>query len=305
MKNAKEIKSRIKSIQDTRKITNAMYMIASAKMKRAKKQLDSTRPYFDALQSEIKHLHQRMENVDSRYFHPTGRRDELDVVYGVLAITADKGLAGSYNKSVIKETQKFMSRHPDTKLFIVGEYGQRFFLRQKAPVVEDFSFTAQNPTMDRAREISMVLLELFDKGELDKIFVIYTDLENSLTTQVVTTRLLPLCPDQPVSSAGNGIEGEASIPFEFYPSVEEVLNNVVKSLFSGFIYSALVSSFCSEQSARMTAMNSANKNAEKILESLILEYNQMRQAAITQEVTEVIAGAKAQRRKHEKEVLQP
>lgn len=123
MKNAKEIKSRIKSIQDTRKITNAMYMIASAKMKRAKKQLDSTRPYFDALQSEIKHLHQRMENVDSRYFHPTGRRDELDVAYGVLAITADKGLAGSYNKSVIKETQKFMSRHPDTKLFIVGNMG--------------------------------------------------------------------------------------------------------------------------------------------------------------------------------------
>ncbi|HHX17554.1 MAG TPA: ATP synthase F1 subunit gamma [Clostridium sp.] len=303
MKNAKEIKSRIRSIHDTRKITNAMYMIASAKMKRVKKQLDLTRPYFDALHSEVKDIFQTVEDMESRYFHPADRREVFDETYGVLVITADKGLAGSYNKSIIKETEKLISEHPDVKLFVVGEYGRRFFLRQQANVVKNFLYTAQNPTMDRARDISAMLLDLFNKGELDKIFVIYTDLEDSLTTKVMSTCLLPICPSRLISFTKNNIEEEVSTTFEFYPSIEEVLNNVVKNLFSGFIYSALVSSFCSEQSARMTAMNLANKNAEKILESLTLQYNQMRQAAITQEVMEVISGAKAQKRKGKKEVL--
>lgn len=303
MNNAKEIKNRIRSIHDTRKITNAMYMIASAKMKRAKKELDSTMPYFEALRSEVKPIFQALENVESRYFQSADEKEAFDGTYGVLVITADRGLVGSYNKSVIKETQKLISEHSNTKLFVVGEYGRRFFLRQQGPVVKDFLYTAQNPTMERARAISATLLDLFEKGELDKIFVVYTKLENSLTTKVKSTRLLPVCPRQPLSFTNNKVEAEESAPFEFYPSIRDILRNMAKSLLSDFIYSVLISSFCSEQSARMTAMNSANKNAEKILESLTLQYNQMRQAAITQEVTEVIAGAKAQKRKREKEVL--
>lgn len=301
MVNAKEIKNRIKSIQDTRKITNAMYMIASIKMRKAKRDFDLTKPFFDALDNEIKRIFRRIENVENRYFYPADGSEAPDGTYGILVITADKGLAGSYNKSVLKEVQRLISEHPDSQLFVVGEYGRRFFLREQTSIVKSFLYTAQNPTMNRAREISAILLDLFDKGELDKIFVVYSDLENSLTTKVISTRLLPFRRAQSKSFIIKN-EAEVSIPFEFYPSVEDVVYSVVKGWLSGFIYSALVGSFCSEQSARMTAMNSANNNAEKILESLKIQYNQLRQTAVTQEITEVTSGVKAQKRKRKKEV---
>ncbi len=305
MSNAKEIRTRIKSIHDTRKITNAMYMIASTKMSKAKSDLDRTRPYFDALNNEIKRIFRTVEDVENRYFYPADGSEAPDGTYGLLVIAADKGLAGTYNKAVIKEAQKLISEHPDIKLFVVGEYGRRFFSHQSTTVAKSFLHTAQNPTMDRAREISATLLDLFDKGELDKIFVVYSDLKNSLTTKVVSTRLLPFRRTQSESFTKNENEAEVSAPFEFFPSVEAVVNNVVKSWLSGFIYSALVYSFCSEQSARMTAMDSANKNAEKILDSLITAYNRVRQTVITREITEITSGAKAQKRKRTKEVLQP
>ncbi len=301
MVSAKEIKNRIKSIRDTRKITNAMYMIATIKMRRAKRDLDSNRPYFDAIQNEMKRILRTVEKVESKYFYPADGSEAPDGTYGILVITADKGLAGPYNKNVLKETQILMSEHPDCKLFVIGEYGRRFFTRQQAPIVKNFSYTAQNPTMKKAREISTMLLDLYDKGEIDKIFIVYSDLENSLTTKVNSVRLLPFHRKGSVSYTKK-VEAEVSTPFELYPSVEGVIETAVRGWLAGFIFSALVSSFCSEQSARMTAMNSANKNAEEILESLKIQYNQVRQAAITQEITEVTSGVKAQKRKRKKEV---
>lgn len=301
MQNAKDIRTRIKGVHDTQKITNAMYMISSIKMRRAKRELDRTRPYFDALNSEIKRIFRSVENIENRYFYPLDGSEAPDGTYGLLVITADKGLAGSYNKTIIREAQNLMSEHPDVKLFVVGEYGRRFFMRQKIDIEKSFLYTAQNPTMDRAREISSILLDLFNEGEIDKIFVVYSDLKDSMTTKATTTRLLPFRRTQSASFTTQN-EPTVSTPFKFYPSVEDVVNNVIRGWISGFIYSALVDSFCSEQSARMTAMNSASKNAEKILESLTLQYNQVRQAAITQEITEVTSGVKAQKRKREKEV---
>ncbi len=303
MANTKEIRTRINSIHDTRKITNAMYMIASTKMRKAKAELDNTRPYFDALNSEIKRIFRKLEDVENRYFYPADGSEAPDGTYGLLVITADKGLAGSYNKAVIKEAQKLISEHPDTKLFVVGEYGRRFFSRQAITVDKSFLYTAQNPTMDRARDISTTLLDLYDQDVLDKIFVIYSDLKNSLTTKVVSSRLLPFHRTNSVHFTKDKHEAGMSAPFEFFPSVESVVNSVVKSWLSGFVYSALVDSFCSEQSARMTAMDSANKNAEKILDTLTTAYNQVRQMAITQEITEVTYGAKAQKIKREREAL--
>jgi len=305
MENAKEIRARIKSIRDTEKITNAMYMIASSKMRKAKNDLDKTRPYFDALGREIKRVFRTVEGVESRYFYPDDASKLRNGTYGLLVITTDKGLAGAYNKSVIKEAERLLSEHPDTKLFVVGEYGRRYFLKQNRAVERSFLYTAQNPTMDRAREISYYLLDLFDRGELTKIFVVYSDLKNSLTTKAVSTRLLPFHHHNNYPAHSNKNEPEVSVPFEFYPSVEAVVNSVVKSWLSGYIYSALVDSFCSEQSARMTAMSVANKNAEKLLELLTVQYNLLRQEAITEEITEVISGAKSLERKRKREVLQP
>ena len=301
MPSAREIRVRMNSIQQTRKITNAMYLISSAKLRKAKQEWDRTRPYFQALKAEVKRIFRTSGHVQSRYLYPDEGELPPDGTYGFLVITADKGLAGAYNQNVLKEAHRLMQEHPQTKLFVVGEYGRQYFQRHQVPIERSFLYTAQNPTMQRAREITAELLDRFDKGELQKIFVIYTDMKNSLTENVSATRILPFH-----RSAFTAPTDEKRItePFEFFPSVTQVLENIVPSYVSGFIYSALIDSFCSEQSARMNAMNSANENAEKMLGELALAYNRIRQAAITQEITEVSAGARAQKRKRQKQHAQ-
>lgn len=297
MANTKEIKNRIKSVKDTKKITNAMYLIASTKMRKAKSELDKTRPYFLSLQKEIKRVFRTVGNIENKYMYPIDEATVLDGTYACLVITADKGLAGAYNQNVIREAEKMLSEHPDTKMFVVGEYGRQYFGTHRLPMERSFLYTAQNPTLHQAREISNILLGLFDSKAVDKIFLIYTDLKNGMEAEVKSTRLLPFHRQHFAS------EEEAKSldkPFEFFPSPDAVLDNIIPSYAMGFVYSALVDSFCSEQNARMTAMNSANQNADKILEELTIQYNRVRQAAITQEITEVSAGAKAQKRKKQK-----
>ena len=299
MASTAEIKGRIDSIQETRKITNAMYLIASIKLRKARRELEQTRPYFEALRSEIKRVFRTANDVDSHYFYPPDREPELPGTYGCLVITADKGLAGAYNQNVLKEAQRLLEDHRDTKLFVVGEYGRRFFTQHHIPIERMFLYTAQNPTLDRAREISGLLLDQYDSGALKKIFVVYTDMENGMNMQARSTRLLPF---HRTYFATPEKEKKVEVPFEFEPSISAVLNGIMHSYFTGFIYSALIDSFCSEQQARMTAMDAADRNAEELLAELSLQYNRVRQAAITQEITEVTAGARAQRETSRKEV---
>ena len=298
MASIKEIKDRIHSIKDTRKITNAMYLIASTKVRKAKSELDKTRPYFLSLQNEIKRIFRIQSNIESKYFYPADGSHISDGTYGCLVITADKGLAGAYNQNVIKVAQKMLAEHENTKLFVVGEYGRQFFKNHNIPIARSFLYTAQNPSLHRAREISSLLLNLYDNGEIDKLFVVYTDLKNGLAEEPICTRILPF---HRMDFAEHPGEKPIAHAFEFVPSVEVVLDNIAQSYVSGFIYSALVDSFCSEQNARMAAMNSANQNAEKMLEFLSVQYNRVRQSAITQEITEVSSCAKAQKSKNSKE----
>lgn len=183
------------------------------------------------------------------------------------------------------------------KLFVVGECGRHFFTHHGIAIEKSFLYTAQNPTLQRAREISTILLDGYEDGMWSKIYIVYTDMKNSLYTEAKTTRLLPF---HRTHFASSEQEREVKTPFEFMPSVTQVLDSVMQSYISGFIYSALIDSFCSEQNARMTAMDAANQNAQKLLDGLSLEYNRIRQAAITQEITEISAGAKAQRMKLER-----
>ena len=295
MANTKEIKDRIKSVRDTQKITNAMYLIASTKMRKAKSELDHTRPYFEAIKGEIKRIFRTSKKeAESRWFYPEDGAHTLTGPYACLVITADKGLAGMYNQNVIREAEKMLKEHPDKRLFEVGEYGRQYFAHHGIPVERSFLYTAQNPTMQRAREISSTLLELFERDEVCKIFVVYTDIRNGMFEEAKTDRLLPF---HRKIFADNTTEKAITRPFEFTPSIEAVLATLVPSYVSGYIYSALVDSFCAEQNARMTAMNSANQNAEKLLGELSVQYNRSRQAAITQEITEISSGAKAQKRK--------
>ena len=294
MAGTKEIKTHIASVGETRKITNAMYLIASTKLRRARQELDETRPYFEALRGEIRRIFKTAYDVDSRFFYPVGGSAPRKGTYGCLLITADKGLAGAYNQNAIRVAQQLLERHPDTKLFVVGEYGRRFFGQRNIPIEHSFLYTAQNPTMARAREISALLLDGFDRGELREIYVIYTDMESAMSFQARATRLLPFLRTHFAGSSQGG--GSMTERFEFYPDVGTVLNSIMRSYVTGFIYSALIDSFCCEQNARMTAMENADRNAGKLLGELSLQYNRVRQAAITQEITEVSAGARAQRR---------
>ena len=299
MAGTKEIKDRIESVRETRKITNAMYLISSTKLRKAKADFEQTRPYFTALRSEIKRIFRTAGYVESRYFYPENTSELSEGTYAALVITADKGLAGAYNQNVIKETERLIREHPDTKLFVVGEYGRHYFAQHKIPVERSFLYTAQNPTMSRARDICSILLEGFDRGDFSKIFVIYTDMQNSLSSEVRSTRLLPF--HRTYFTGVETEQGQKLKSFSFVPSVTTVLESVMQSYISGFIYSALIDSFCSEQNARMTAMDSANKNAEKLLSELSLRYNRQRQAQITQEITEISAGARALKKAKGKE----
>ena len=223
MPSAKEIKSRIASIKDTQKITNAMYLISSTKLRKAKNELNRTRPYFDALKGEIKRIFRTVPDVDSRYFYPPAGAPKLEGEYACLVITADKGMAGAYNHNVLKIAREMLHEHPETELFVVGEYGRQHFAQAGIPIEKSFLYPAQNPTLHRAREICDILLERYDNGEFQKLFIVYTDMKNSLSAEATSTRLLPFHRGDFASVAAPG-----SVHFEFTPGVEAVLDNVIR-----------------------------------------------------------------------------
>ena len=299
MASTSEIRRRIGSVRQTQKITHAMYLISQAKLRKAKQELDNTRPYFQALQTEIGRVFNADSTIESRYLIPADPNAKpLPGVPACLLITADKGLAGAYNQNVIRQGQQLMAEHPGTALYVVGEYGRRWFAQRGVPVEKSFLYTAQNPTLDRARHIAELLLDRFDAGEINSVWIIYTDMKNGLEATVHQAQVMPLHRER-FHAATAATAGDAV--YEFVPSAKAVLDNAARSCLTGYIYSALVDSFCSEQSARMTAMNAADQNAEELLKDLSVQFNRARQAAITQEITEVSAGERAPRSKKEKE----
>ena len=293
MANAKELKDRIKAVQETKKITGAMYLISSTKLRRARVDLAATRPYFDALRSEIGRMLRVDESYQSRYFFSSDGSLPAPGVCGILVITADKGLAGAYNMNMIRAAEAMSREKPGAQLFVIGEVGRRYFAAHGYPMT--YLGGAVSPTMEIARDITTRLLDRYDAGELNELTVIYTDMKNSLTSTPLSQRLLPL----ERGSFARPADG-LSAPLEFVPSPDAVIQGVMRSYLGGFIYSALLDSFCSEQNARVTAMDAANTNAQELLGSLSLQLNRSRQAAITQEITEISAGAQAQRNKKKK-----
>lgn len=169
-------------------------------------------------------------------------------------------MAGAYNHNVLKIAREMLHEHPETELFVVGEYGRQHFAQAGIPIEKSFLYPAQNPTLHRAREICDILLERYDNGEFQKLFIVYTDMKNSLSAEATSTRLLPFHRGDFASVAAPG-----SVHFEFTPGVEAVLDNVIRSYITGFVYSALVDSFCAEQNARMAAMSSAGEMPTRCL----------------------------------------
>ncbi|MBE6992142.1 MAG: ATP synthase F1 subunit gamma [Ruminococcaceae bacterium] len=293
MASASEIKSRISGIADTKKITDAMYMIASAKMRRALRDLEETTPYFETLAEKIGDLFAYIPETENRYFHVPDHNDTPHKKHGILLITSDKGLAGSYNHAAIEMCEQYMSRHPLTTLFIIGEYGRQYFINKKVDFVEDFRFSATRPNLYDTGRICARLLQYYDDAKVDDINIIYTDYMGAKPGECKKITLLPL----ERTRFHQGEREAEHIEKEFLPSPEAVLDGVIPSYVMGFIHGSLVESYCSEQQARMNAMKNASDNAEEMLKTLRLQYNKIRQAAITNEMTEITAGAKAQNQK--------
>lgn len=285
MANMKEIHSRMKSIKDIMKITNAMYLISSSKLKKARKSLLATEPYFEKLQSTIHEILVLAPHMHQAYF---ARREEIapeDRKRGFIVITADKGLAGAYNHNVIKMAEQEMAKGEHNNLFVVGQVGRHYFMRKKVMIDVEFLYTAQNPTMYRAMEMAETIIDLFEKGELDDVYVIYTEMVSSMKAEAKMVRILPL--ERKKFERRKAGYHHAS----FYPSAAKVMDHLVPNYIKGLLFGVLVEAFSSEQNARMIAMEAATTSAKDMLKELDLLYNRARQAAITQEINEIVSGA--------------
>lgn len=297
MASAREIQVRMKSIQDTMKITNAMYMISSAKLKKARRNLENTEPYFQMLKGTAARIVRHLPEMEHRYFESEQQGNEKVKKRGYIVISADKGLAGAYNHNIVKLTEECLTQGEENLLFIVGELGREYFTQHNIPIYKEFRYTVQDPNLTRARDISDCVLSLYDEGKLDEIFIIYTSAVNSMQVEAKVSRLLPL---KKKAFAAVDLSDVYTEDIRIVPTPEYVLENAVASCVTGYIYGALVESFCCEQNSRMMAMQASTENAEKMLKELQITFNRVRQGAITQEITEVIAGARAQKKRRRK-----
>ncbi len=290
MASAGEIKERMQSIAETKKVTDAMHRISSVKMRRAKREHQHSERYFNAVEAQIASLLRYIPGTHSRYFHAPLPEGKLHWRHGILLVTSDKGLVGAYNQTALKLAQDYMGRHPETVLFVIGEYGRQYFRARKIPFVEDFHYSAAFPSVWEAEQICAQLLEYYDSGLVDEINMIYTDYMGAKPGVCKRRVLLPL--DK--SAFYHHDTGEKPY-MEFSPDADTVLRGIVPSYLTGFIYGSLVDSFCSEQQTRMLAMSTASNNADEMLKKLGVQYNALRQASITNEMIEIAAGAKALR----------
>ena len=287
-----EIRTRMQSVQQTLKITNAMYLISSAKVKKARKQLADVEPYFDKLAKTVLDIFRHSPDLKHRFIegHEIPKEDRKT---GFIVVTGDKGLAGAYNHNVLRLAETYLARKKDPTLFLIGQMGRHFFEKKNIPIDAEFMYTAQDPTLERAKEIADTMVDLYERGALDEVYLVFTHSFSAVRMEPEIIKLLPL--DRAMLSARRGLSeaDQYRDVVRYVPSPEAVLDVLVPGVLRGYLFAALVESFCSEQNSRMTAMDSASESAREMLKTLSLEFNRARQGAITQEITEIAGGAEA------------
>lgn len=304
MPNLKDIKRRIKSVENTQKITRAMKMVAAAKVKKAEAMLKASKPYSLELMNIMKKLMSSNISLDQpdmqfskaidNYPALLAERDLKTV--GILVITSDKGLAGAYNANVVRRTliriKELQMSGIEAKLHIIGNKGYQALKRQVGDKIANFyTKLPAIPTPGASAVIAEDLAESYVKGEIDKIEIITTSFKSSLSYDVQVWQLLPMIFSTAKTETKKQIEPEML----FEPDVECVLKKVVPLYISNRIFYAIVQATTSEQAARMQAMSSATNNARDMIKFLTIEYNKARQASITQELLEVVNGAESLR----------
>ncbi|HVQ36006.1 MAG TPA: ATP synthase F1 subunit gamma [Pyrinomonadaceae bacterium] len=297
MPNLLDIRRRIKSVKNTQQITKAMKMVSAAKLKRAQDRVVTARPFANKMMEVLGGLADR---TDEDFHHPLldARGDER---YLLVLVTADKGLCGAFNTNLIKAAQAFIVANPDKQIEIlaVGRKGRDFFRRRGSMLVGEYVGLTGKGRVDfsEALEVAGDVIKRFtDDSGIDKAFIIYNEFKSVLQQRVITEQLLPVA--RGASSEAPEVAASAQavnrVDYIYEQPPQEIFSRLLPRLVETQIFRALLESIASEQGARMTAMDSASKNARELIDSLTLNMNRVRQAAITNEIIEVVSGAAAQ-----------
>ncbi|NMI03947.1 F0F1 ATP synthase subunit gamma [Paenibacillus sp. SZ31] len=284
-KGMREIKRQIKSVQSTKQITKAMEMVAAAKLRKAQEKAEAARPYSEKLKEVVASIASSAQDIK----HPMlESRPVKKTAY--LIITSDRGLAGGYNANVLRQVnQTLKERHNssnDYELFVIGRKGRDYFRRREMAMASTTTDLSDSPSFADIKSIAHEAVRGFELAEFDELYICYNRFVNALTQIPTVEKLLPM--ETPEVTAA---EGQAA--YEYEPSAEAVLEVLLPRYAETLIYGALLNGKASELGAKMTAMGNATKNASKLINDLSLTYNRARQAAITQEITEIVAGANA------------
>lgn len=285
MASMREIKRRKSSVQSTQQITKAMKLISTVKLQKARMRAENSKAYFECMYSTVTSMLAKAGNIE----HPYLKAGDSKKV-GIVAVTSNRGLAGGYNSNIVKLITESGIAKEDVRLYLVGRKGAESLVRKGYDVTLDCSDMIEEPTYADAQALSKRLLTDFANGEIGEIYVAYTFFKNTVTHIPTFKKLLPV----DTSAVAEENESENSnVLMNFEPKEERAISLLVPKYMTSILYGAFVEAVASENGARMQAMDSATNNAEEIIEDLALKYNRARQGAITQELTEIIAGADA------------
>jgi F-type H+-transporting ATPase subunit gamma len=283
----REFKRRIRSVKNTQQITKAMEMVAAAKLRRAQESAEASRPYTEVLQGTLA----RLAAVSFDVRHPLlDKREDVRKV-GYIVVTADRGLCGAYNTNIIRAAEQSIQeddRNLETGIIAVGRKTRDFY-RKRGNIDAEFINLGDNVSYADAREVAQYVMNAYENGELDEVYLVYARFVNALRQIPTVTQLLPLdTPEEDTSS-----ESTRVIDYLYEPSAEEILLTLLPKYVGSQIYHAMLEGKASEHGARMTAMGNATENAGEIIDSLELAMNKARQAAITDEILDIVGGAEA------------
>lgn len=276
-----ELKHRIKSIQDTHQITKAMELISVAKMRKAMLKQAASSVYFDRVRATLKDIMLHSTDIRNAYV-----RHRPDTRAAYIVIAGDKGLAGAFNNNVLNLAWQHIQTRPVHYVITIGQMARSFFESRDQAVDLEFTHAVTSPTLHDSRGIMRDILDLYDRNLMDEVYVVFTRMISSSVHEPTVVKLLPIEAKDIEVEAGSSFRGEIC----YDPSPSEVLDILVPQYLVGMIYSTLIHSAASEHAARMMAMSNANKNADKMLDSLSLEYNRLRQSAITTELLDLSSG---------------